>query len=390
MKNKYKYIFVLISLLIIKMIFLTSCEKDKTEKADDEITIPLSTDGEYNETTEKCQRPATSNFIPIGNSIIYRQQTEMLLLGANRQTGAVNSMCKDPLCNHSNESCFFTRNYQSITPFKNRIYCIEPGRGSNKILSFNEFGEDIIVHYTNDGNAIGRIIISDDYIFFNQIDGEDLINIYRINLKTKQTDCLTPGNKETLYYPLFLIGDNFYFYENDYFYIYKSDIDMKTKVLISEDPNIGLYSTDGNYIYYIKESSIKDNKNGFFQDLMRFDLNGENEILIQENATYYWLTDQHIYFSYLNNDPESKQTGKPEDRIKGKIYVMNKDGSDIKLIRDDPGLFIAYIYEVYDNYIYYWTVDIENPNSYGTYSTYKSPFRSKIGDFTPPQELIYN
>ena len=394
MKTLFKIFSVIISLLIFTSIYLSGCDNDKKEKVVEDNTLPLSMGGEYNETTVNCKHSYGMTFTQIGDSIMYLifGGERSSYVGVNINTGIVTNICRDPMCSHTGSACFSSRNYGfSFKTYKNRLYMIEmvaSKNANNRILSTNQYAEDAIIHYENDGNSISQIVVNDKYIFFSQRDGENIDNIYRLDLKTNEVKCMTKDNKDIYYSPLFIINDYLYF--SDEMKMYRTDFDFKNIEIVKEDAANNGFQTDSEYIYYHKY--IKSTENNYDGEhlLMRMNLDGTDEKIIEENAGTFFLTDKNIYFSYSMRDIEALQWGKQFDSIKGKIYKMDKDGNNVELITDIPDLFILGDYYIYGDYIYFNVANMENWKDYGGISMKPNPYRVKIGSNEVPQELIYN
>ena len=378
-------IIILLS-IFTALLYFTACKKDI------DITLPISNDSEYNETTENCSY-YSQLFIPINQTIMFQTfNPQSFLLGTNTQTGLVIPMCKDPICNHKNMACVFVKAQIFITvTYKNRIYWVEDG---NTIVSTDEQGLDKKVQYKNDGNSIIEFIVNDKYIYFSQIDGEKVANIYRLDLKTGKAECMTKENEDNFYTPLFFAGDYIYWKENS-INLFISDINFKnTQAFYNiennsiKNTNKDWFQTDGEKMYYLNFKKSDDNNYDYNLNLMCSDLDGKNEKLLVENVFCFWVTDQHIFFSYFNKDYEAMKSKEIFDEINGKIYCMNKDGGEIKPVFDRPGFYICSRYEVYGSYIYCFVVDTENEGD--GISTLTYPFKIKINSDKPPEELYYN
>jgi hypothetical protein len=323
------------------------------------------------------------------NYILYRKG--LILCKINKNNGTVINACPDPVCKH-NEACLYNRYYISVNTYENTLYMADilPYENSAQvIISINIENNTLEQYYKNSGNEISKIAVNDKYIFFCQRNGENYSNIYRINKKNKEILQFTPENRENYYILLFVSGDYIY-YLKDY-YLYRADVNFENAVKLKDEPMAEYeMQTDGERIFYKKiYYSDKSDTMAWQHDLYSMNMDGSDDKLICKNIITFRLTDKHIYFSYwVKND--TADTFYVYDMIKGKIYCMNKDGSDINLVFDNPDLFIASYDVVSGDYIYCNLVDRKYYNDTLDAKLLPDPYRIKIGSDEPAEEIIYD
>lgn len=197
------------------------------------------------------------------------------------------------------------------------------------------------------GNELTRLVdsnvwylqVTEDCLYYNKYDisSGKTLGFYKSNKDGTKEELIL--NKE-IYYS-FVVGDNLYYQDDsDGEKIHKYSLTKKMDEAITSGISYS-FVIDGNYAYYVKN----DNSTGsgdFSGSLVKIDLNTKTETILYNGVSTSGIivSDSLIYFTNTNDN----------DRI----YSIEKDGNNIKLISQDTNC--AYL-SIFDDKIMYLDYD---------------------------------
>lgn len=197
------------------------------------------------------------------------------------------------------------------------------------------------------GNELTRLVdsnvwylqVTEDCLYYNKYDisSGKTLGFYKSNKDGTKEELIL--NKE-IYYS-FVVGDNLYYQDDsDSEKIHKYSLTKKMDEAITSGISYS-FVIDGNYAYYVKN----DNSTGsgdFSGSLVKIDLNTKTETILYNGVSTSGIivSDSLIYFTNTNDN----------DRI----YSIEKDGNNIKLISQDTNC--AYL-SIFDDKIMYLDYD---------------------------------
>ena len=267
--------------------------------------------------------------------------------------------CFDPLCDHTDYTCLgnpakaHTGWYFSETVFVNNRFYILNAYG--KIYSFAFDGSDKKLEYDAKYLAYksvwGGMIAYGPYIYITS-DAEESPHTLRYNVETKEMEDLTEktGNYIQPYHfyngMIYGNGDNSIVLDG----FYKADLDLKT---IEPVEKIFMDCAAGTTLVshaYKERQSIEESpeKIGItFYDIKTDELRilSKEDLGLDYYPAFLFATDEYIYFEkptivYIGVEILDRGGQKIEHNVQklsdGKIYRMNKDGTNIICVYDNP------------------------------------------------------
>ena len=287
--------------------------------------------------------------------------------------------CYDPICDHTDYTCLakpghFTEGFGfTNTAFINdRFWCVTL---YGKIYSFSFDGSDKKLEYdagygesmlTGGKSRWGAMISYGPYIYI-QSKAEETPHTLRFNVETKEMQDLTEKTGNYVH-PLFFYDGMIYGQGDNTVNVdafYKADLELETVEEIDDIP-FGAHAGSILVGNVTKErESIEDSpeKIGIsFYDMKT----GEQRIVTKEELgldyypTFVAATDEYFYFYkselinlgtvIINHGGKDKEV-KVQKMNDGKLYRMNKDGTNIVCVYNNPDYELNRNVVIYDNKI---------------------------------------
>ncbi len=301
--------------------------------------------------------------------------------------------CYDPLCDHTKYTCLGKPqkahtgwSFNDTVFVNNRFYLID---NYGKIYSFAFDGTDKKLEYDAGYMAHksvwGGPIAYGPYIYINS-EAEESPHTLRYNVETKKMEDLTEKTGNYIYTHYIYNGIIYGNGDNDILLdgFYKADIDLNTidpieEIFIAQHAGSVLVGS----VYKEREnlSQTREQIGISFYDMKT----GERRIVTKEDLglDYYPVfiaaTDEYFYFYRRNSSSYIgtaifNQSGKEVERqVKklndGKIYRMNKDGTNIVCVYDNPQYELNRNVLIYDDKIVmqgrYMTVENKEQKIWG-------------------------
>ena len=258
----------------------------------------------------------------------------------SKADGEVYVNCFDPLCEHRN--CSATKAMGGMDQFfiNNRFYKLSP---SGEIISYNFDGTDMIVELdlalTDPWGAYN--IAYDKYIFSVRIMENEEYHVFRYDTEKKIFEDLTEKTGICIL-PIFAYNGEIYGQTTN-------GLPIKTDLSLSYIEGTENYSADG--VYTLSSGScfigIARNKEDSSSSLgiQIFDIKtGIKTIITNETIGHTVQTILYVdenYYYFLANEPiyigKSRSNNDLYNWCGGKIYRVNRDGTDCVCIYDNKG-----------------------------------------------------
>lgn len=282
--------------------------------------------------------------IDLNNNYFYQvcyNNGNIIFLKYNIITGSATPVCNDPLCSHDSDECPFYGISYDFAIDGQYIYYTKEMIGKNNTYKYSLIKYDMlndsinILYESND--MLSQLFIFDDYLYFwNSIYVNGVLgaNLIKYNLKSQNYISLTetPSEYRELKYAI------------ESGRIYWIDI-FNTGICFSTDPNY-------------KDRKVSNLKGQIYNGYAYIieSQNDKNKILTRVNIDTYKkkticddIAEFKIYFNkifYLKYAENPKLIGSYEDgtevydKYDGKVYMMDLDGQNLKLLCSLSGHFI--------------------------------------------------
>jgi len=283
------------------------------------------------------------------------------LLKCNVKTGVVTSVHTDPFCSHTNGDCPMNRIGINVFAEGNSIYFM-------KSLDLQEINQYNIYKYDHINDKISviqkdihpnDIIVIGDYLFFWNIfiqDDESMIyELTRYNMSNEKKDILSNDPNKSFSswdIPVYYYHDDERIYWSQNAEIYSTNYDYADKR--SEDVR-GLVSGDYAYVYEHNYEKPRSYYESVSCKLYRKNMKNGDMVLLSEDLDHYMVVDDKIIYVVAHEDAEIVYKPEPSfgeefqgndrevgsndgvyDHFKGKIYIVNTDGTDNRLLCEVP------------------------------------------------------
>ena len=265
----------------------------------------------------------------------------------SKADGEVYINCFDPLCEH--EDCSANGGAMGPNSFfiRNRFYMLINYEG--QMLSFNFDGTDTKVEYVLEDDSLAwksNNIAYDKYIFIQTLLSNGEKHTFRYDVETKAMEDLT-GKTGNYIEPWFVYNGIIYGYNADGLSI-KTDLDLSYEEeteylygkafydLVSGHRLIGVaYGDESNADGFTSYIGIQtyDMKTGTETLISNETIGKEvSQILYADENYYYFLADDQIYIG------KSRSNHDMYNNYGGKIYRVNRDGTNCICIYDNKGM----------------------------------------------------
>jgi len=329
------------------------------------------------------------------------------LLRFNPKTGAITTVCPDPLCTHNTPECPFAGKMFNLSIDGDMIIYVrryvdrDNFEAKNdsviQICSYNLSNMEMKVHRetitpeTQAGAFKKSMLYHDGYIYlyemlYDEEAGKYKQGILKINTQTNKEEILiTPHTDNTANF-LFVYDDRIYF--TDIATIYSVNLDMEDKQILTEGRfNTDHIYTDGQYIFYgIKQDDGQ-------HQLYRMDMDGSNILDLHILTGSNWqLTNHHIYYfpydkyQYYHSSGESAIISYFTD-----IWRCDHDGGNktkvVELERSEKGFIQIHDVQVIGNYAYTDYYEYVDKNESGFFESDQDRLYYSVNDPTNPHIL---
>lgn len=254
--------------------------------------------------------------------------TQETLHELNFQTGYLNSICRDPLCNHEALPCVERYYYTSYTTDGVNIYVLgeyptkdNVGRMFIGVID-PEQGKLNIFHEWKPSLSANSLSFEyyEGCLYYTKATSDTTNAIYKYLLTVKKEELVSHQDE---YIVVFAINNNVIYYRNNYSILKSLDIAFKTTNILNNDTSI-MFPKE-NYLYYFDNVS-NDNAEytGYNLHRLKYEVPDYDEIIIENvynpSATLY--TNDRFYYTLYNYQENQK------------IYiyeVINKQTSSITI-----------------------------------------------------------
>lgn len=287
--------------------------------------------------------------LSLGAENYFYQQGCGTLLRYNKMTGEVSTACADPLCSHNDQECdLYTLQLMKAYAIRdNTIYYLRylykdqyigeiwqydltTARAEKVFQLYGLFSSMVAI-------ASGCYFTDSAYEVNESNEKEYTTVLYFVDLKGNVTKLATIKgffNVVCILDGKLLLqengGDN---YTSDLYGRGMTVLDPKTQRPIFE-----------NYQYYMTPLGMKNGR--VWTSLMRKHLEtGEEEVVLENCAFYTVLGDRIYYLEYqeepieLGSSPTGVNLSSYVDHFGGKLYSMDFNGEDKRLVIDDPNIY---------------------------------------------------
>ena len=302
------------------------------------------------------------------------ETTEKRFYYYSKADGNAYVYCFDPLCDHTDYTClgnptstlpyvgFFDVN--SVHFINNRFYCVH---SYGTIYSFAFDGTDKKLEYDAKyyTDVWGGGMAYGPYIYIDSTAEEDP-HIWRYNVETKEMEDLTEKTGNYVYPHFFYNGMLYGYGDKTVDTFFKADLDFNTVEEISPSI-IPMDVCSGNIFVGIATKARESvaeavKKIGIsFYDLET----GEQRIVTKEELgldfypAFIAATDEHFYFynpkmTYLGTytvNLGGKELTREKSKGSGTLYRMNRDGTNIVCVYDNPEYDLGLEAIIYDDKI---------------------------------------
>lgn len=232
-----------------------------------------------------------------GNIYLLYQNIKLL----NPETGCIQSLCSDPLCDHQNSSCINTLSINAMLSYDGKIYCKGKGEISSIFgISGGEEYKTFVAYYDPRtgafeyldtwhrelGSVSYSISVYDNYLYYVKRLSDTNNSLYRIPLSGGKPERV---NQEEDFIIQFSICNDIIYYRTNAFTLKSMDMDGGNLKTIEE--NICVINTANNN--YITISSI--NNNGY-----KVTLNGETFVDAVDSPVDTVLLDGCLWYTMTN------------------------------------------------------------------------------------------
>jgi hypothetical protein len=288
------------------------------------------------------------------------------LLKYNVLTGTATSAHLDPLCDHNHADCPVSLITGQIAVSGNFVYFVKndwerdaSGRSTGSMRSYlyqYDYINDRLALVIPDF-SVSNFAVVGDYIYSHNYtlleNGDTGLEFLRHDIKTGVTTVLIDAEEaeNMLRLPLFcrLSGDRAYWYIIDetgmhgYSTAYDySDMQSESLAMVGIVQGDYAYIPERNYELTYPVEYYK----WFSSSLYRESLNDGSRILLSDHLSVFSIEDDNIIYFVPVKDPKVtyESTTNPNhiyhDNYEGKIYIMNTDGSNKRLLCEVPDVTI--------------------------------------------------
>ena len=283
--------------------------------------------------------------------------------------------CFDPLCDHTDYTCLGNPTSSSagsgsfdvdrVDFINNRFYCVH---SYGKIYSFAFDGTDKKLEYDAkyDTFVWGRAIAYGPYIYIRSSAEAETDHILRFNVETKEMEDLTEKTGNYVHPHFFYNGMIYGTRETTVDTFFKADLDFNTVEEISPSI-IPMDVCSGNIFVGIATKARESVAEAVTKiGISFYDLEtGEQRIVTKEELgldfypAFIAATDEHFYFynpkmtdlgTYTVNLGGKEYTRK-KNKGSGTLYRMDRDGTNIVCVYDNPEYDLGLEAIIYDDKI---------------------------------------
>ena len=267
------------------------------------------------------------------------------LLKCNVVTGTVTSLHTDPFCSHDNYECPVNDITGNVFSAGNCVYFIKSVADVMKFNRNNIYKYD----YINDKISVVQediytydVIVTGDYLFFWNIllqdDKTTKYELIRYNMSNGKKDILTePVDVTPMYY--YHKDNRIYWYQHSEggFDPFSTNYDYADKR--SEDV-IGWVSGDYSYVYEHNYEKPRSYYERVSCKLYKKNMKNGDMVLLTEDLDQYMIAGDKVVYVVAHADAkivyQAPSEGAYYDHFKGKIYIVNTDGTDNRLLCEVP------------------------------------------------------
>ena len=347
--------------LALLLLFLTACNTTPPASSDD----PGSTDHPQ-QPTNSIVINSGGYFLNLPSRVIFQMNVAYgthYNVYYSKADGKAYTYCFDPLCSHENDECLASVFWDSFGMsgsallINNRFYISQFDTGT--IISFNFDGTDKRIEYEA-GFEFGElpagawspnIVSYGPYIYYEQratTSDDGKAHNLRFNVETKEMEDLTDKTGVYLW--------PYYFYNGEMYAMTETHEPMKVSLdfTVCEKTDQFKYFkhfSGSSFIYTVQDEAynrlgvgIYDMATGEDRQItyeeLGFPEKGINPIGMDENYIYF-LDAKSVHAGYKLHPKTGKKLKVTKND--GKIYRMNRDGTNVVCVFNDPGLDFEYL-----------------------------------------------